>query len=207
MCRMTPREIANLCCRVLAVYALLQGIGLLPRSAALIWPFIQSRVSMNEAVLAALMGAAEPVLWLSAGAFLWRWSGLVAAWMVGTNLQDHRNEAESLPRKATAETVHLIAFSTVGLWLLVEVAPRFLGYLAQLITIRLQEGHWSSIDGAAWIGTFIEESLRLAIGLYLLFGASGLLRIVRSAKNFGLEEGEQPEYAARDKPPTPPQDS
>lgn len=134
---MTRREIANLCCRVLAIYALLVGLGLLPRALSLLWPFIQTRMSTNEAVLVAIASAAEPLIWIVSGLFLWRWSGLVAAWMVGTDLHNHRDEPESTPQRATAQVACAIAFSTVGLWILVDAAPRLLGHAANLITYRI----------------------------------------------------------------------
>lgn len=191
---MTRREIANLCCRVLAVYALLQGIARLPYALTLIWPFIQTTVSSTEAMISALMAVGEPLLWLTSGAFLWRWSGLVAAWMIGTDLHHDRNEPEPSPQPLTATIAHVIAFSTVGLWVLVDALPRTFGFVMQVIPLRGAPAE-ARIGSSGWvITTSIELLLRLAIGLYLLFGASGLVRMIRSVKNVGLLESERPEY-------------
>lgn len=194
---MSQREIANLCCRVLAVYALLQGFARIAYVASLLWPLFQTRASTTEAVFGAMMGASEPLLWLIAGGFLWRWSGLIAAWMVGTNLHDHRDEPDDQRRSASTEAVHLIAFSTVGLWVLVDAVPRMLGFFVHFAYARFHGHVVGTVDGGRWLESFIDDALRLAIGLYLLFGASGLLRIVRGTKNFGLEEREQPEFVTR----------
>ncbi len=195
---MTQREIANLCCRVLAVYALLQAFGRITYLASLLWPLFQTRTTTTEAVFGALIGASEPILWLMAGGFLWRWSGLIAAWMVGTDLHDHRDEPDNQRRTASAEAVHLIAFSTVGLWVLVDAVPRMLSFLVHFAYVRFHGQVTGAANGGMWLESFIDDALRLALGMYLLFGASGLLRIVRGTKNFGLEAREQPEFAARD---------
>lgn len=192
---MSRREIANLCCRVLAVYSLLVGLGLAPRALSLLWPFFQTRMSTTESVIVAIANTAEPLMWIASGLFLWRWSGLIAAWMIGTDLHDNANEPESTPQRATPAIACAIAFSTVGLWVLVDAGPRLLSHATTLITYRVQAGSFRELNGAEWAGTIVEELLRIAIGLYLLFGATGLVGLVRNAKNVGLMENERPEFA------------
>lgn len=45
----------------------------------------------------------------------------------------------------------------------------------------------------------VEEVVRIAIGLCLLFGAAGLVRITMQVKNFGLTPIEKPHDAQSEK--------
>jgi len=198
---MTGRQIANLCCRVLAVYALMCAIGSLSNALPAIVSAADPRFQRAETIARLIGFIGEPILYVGMALFLWRWSQLVAAWMVGHDLQDAANEPDVSPHRPSAAEIHAIAFSTLGLWLVGTSVPLLLAYLTQA---------WSYGDAlseepvqirAGWAAAFINETLRVALGVYLLFGASGLVALLRRARNFGLLETERPEYASSNASP------
>jgi hypothetical protein len=194
---MTKREIANLCCRVLAVYVLVQGVSEAPSVLVMIASFV-SREPMTMFVWLSIAYAVHPAMLIIGGIVLWRRSSIVAALMTGHDLQDEPDEPDVIRRRVTAAEAHGIAFSTMGLWLLVNSVPN-------LVTTAVGMAAFSQSDrpseleglGRSWgldtLGTIAET----IIGVYLLFGASGLVRLLRRARDFGLEERERPDYPER----------
>jgi hypothetical protein len=199
---MTKREVANLCCRVLAVYALIQAIqvggSMLSMVAQVIIGPFEPYVAGRYAV-AMIAPAGLTIL----AVLMWRKSGIIAAWMVGQDLQDEQHEPEAARSRATARDVHMIAFSVVGLWVLVEAVPGLTYYIAELFIVRADpssSNYFGSVMRSVG-GGLMQNILRIIIGLWLLFGASGLVDLLRRARNFGLEEHEQPGHVQRDDSP------
>jgi hypothetical protein len=194
---MTQREIANLCCRVLAVFVLVQGLREFPALAHFLLPLSEGFSYSTPAVIYRLMQAARPLVLCAAGLFLWKWSYVVAAWMAGHDLQDAPDEREIAPTAATRSEIHAIAFSTLGLWVLTQSVPLGLGYAAQIALVGWS-GRGTDDQNQWWTLAVIEVLVRTIIGLYLLFGASGLVNVLRRGRGVGLEKAQRPEYPAKD---------
>jgi hypothetical protein len=181
---MTPREIANLCCRLMAIYALFQGLAFLPSLAALIDPLTHPMDLSTAELFSRVLWAMHPAVMIAAAAFLWRWSPLVASWMVGHDIQDAVAEPESTRRKATLRDVHGVAFSVIGLWVLVHAAQDIAGHAFYLVYDD------PTVTGNRWVGVYGRIVVQLALGIWLLFGARGLVDLLHRARRVGLDAPE-----------------
>ncbi len=200
---MTRREIANLCCRVLAVYVLITGLSFVPSAIASIGIYSSGGMPVSMWLWYILMIVSYPALQIITGAWLWRKSNIVAAWMIEHDLQDSPDEPDLERRGPNAREMHAIAFSTIGLWLLVTSVPELISTGVAMVvysnqSMALPEGYAKS-----WGIESLAQVVETVLGSYLLLGASGIVKVLRGAKNFGLEECETPEYArGRDHAPS-----
>jgi hypothetical protein len=183
---MTKREIAKLCCRVLAVYATVLAISRLSYIAQLFAPYEDTTWSP---VFYRLLYAVEPVLLAIAAFFLWRWAGLVAAWMTGHDLHDHIDEAESAPTRASAIDVQAIIFSSLGVWLLIETIPYALSYISRFAYARSNDVR-AEAKSLYLMTEMIELVARLGLGVGLLFGGPTIAHWVNRMRNVGLEKNQ-----------------
>jgi hypothetical protein len=194
---MTKREIANLCCRVLAVYVLVQGVSEAPSVLAMI-ASVSFVNPMTMFVWLCIAYAMHPAMLIIGGIVLWRKSGVVAALMTGHDLQDEPDEPDVIRRRPTAAEAHAIAFSTLGLWLLLNSVPNLIT-TGVFMAAFSQSDPPSELEGYArgWGIDTLGPVAEMIIGIYLLFGASGLVRLLRKARDFGLEERERPDFSKR----------
>jgi len=179
---MTPRETANLCCRVLAIYALFQGLAYLPSIGMLIAPLAGDMNLSTGEMITQLMWALHPLGMVAIAAFLWRWSWLVASWMVGHNIQDAIAEPESVRRQATLRDVHGVAFSVIGLWLLVDSVRDIAEHAFYLVYSDPE------ITGGRWVAVYGRIVVQLGLGIWLLFGARGLVDLLHRVRRVGLDQ-------------------
>lgn len=200
---MTKREIANLCCRVLAVYALIQGIQVISEVMSLLGYVLGLPYGPSGLTLQYLTSAVGPALMFVFAILLWRKSGVVAAWMVGHDLQDEQHEPDAQRQLITAREMHMIAFSVLGLWVLVEAVPAILAVMSQFVMAEHDSASAPYRESVmqAYSRSLVDLICRVLVGLWLLFGASGLVDLLRRARNFGLEERERPDYPQRDAGP------
>ncbi|MCP3905557.1 MAG: hypothetical protein GY715_18175 [Planctomycetes bacterium] len=181
---MTAREIANLCCRVFAIYALFQGLVYLPSLGLIFDPVFGGTTSGFASSIARLLWSLHPVFMFAAAAFLWRWSWLVASWMVGHDIQDAVAEPESARQRATLAEIQAVAFSVIGLWLLVHVTVDLAEDAAYLVYTEAE------VADRGWIASYFRMAVQLALGIWLLFGARGLVRLLHRLRRVGLDQPE-----------------
>ena len=186
---MTKREIASLACKILAVYALLQ----LPQYVQGIY-FLLSGIFTGElwgedihrtqSLFWNLSTVFVPtVLYLVAGILLWRSSDALAGRMVS---DDQPPEGQST---ISGQAVSVIAFSIVGLVVLVHAIPRItsvLSYLAFQPTMEF-ESRWT----ANVISELIALGVQVILGAVLLVGGRALSQLVMRIRTAGLNNKDQ----------------
>jgi len=122
---MAKREIAGLCCKVLSIYALVQALIYMHDLWSFLSPFDHPDIKTPTVrAIGQMLYGLQPIMLLGLSMFLWRWSGLISAWMAGYDLQDHRDELEGGPKSANLIDVQAVVYSSLGLWLLIEALPR-----------------------------------------------------------------------------------
>jgi len=181
---MTKRDIGVLACRILAIYAWINTLHYLPTVLGLADPVFGETVWSDYETYFHLTSAAPFFLLIFAGWFLWKWAGLISSWMLGHTLHDHQFEPEVSPARFEAADLHVIAFSTLGAWFLLESLPLAASYLTQYFYARtlseLRTGHQIFT-----LSTFIDLSVRLLLGFALLFGSRGMVGALRRLR--GME--------------------
>ena len=185
---MTKRDVAILACRILAICAWLDAVAYVPAFFELADPIFNEDATWSMLDVFMQLNLALPlVLFSIAGAFLWKWSGLIAAWMVGHDLQDHQFEPESNPQRLEARDLHVIAFSTLGLYVLIDLIPTITYYANTYVYARPVVGDNRSFQ--SWLlSTAIEIGARLFLGIWLLFGARGFVALLRKLRTAGVIE-------------------
>ncbi len=171
---MTPRNVGILACRILGIYAWLQFVSGIPYLVGLAGPFATEFPWSNEELFSQIVWALHPVLFFVAGLFLWKRAGVIAAWMVGYDIQDDQFEPDADPKRIESSELHAIAFSTLGLWLVLDTIPRAVTYGTQLVFF---ESGSQSLDARNFhvFATVLELGLRLGVGVWLVFGSRGLV--------------------------------
>lgn len=185
---MNLRSVAVLACRVLAIVAIINmiqaGAFLLPLFYEAFHPTnggMESPIGYFpiEPWLALIYLAPLALLLILAG-FLWIRAEFVAAKIVG-----RRNE--NIAPVSSNQDAQQLTFSVLGAYVLTVALPR----LAQLSVRAWNVGSQDAIFRRDWTGfapnlvyTFIE----IAMGLYLLFGARGLVTLLANIRYLGRDE-------------------
>lgn len=187
---MTQRAIARLCCKVIAIYALIRAIELVPVFGLMLPSSASFGTSEWQTFVQAFFFAVPPVVLVAMSVFLWKHAGVVAAWISGHDLQDDPDEPDIKPTRANSHELQAVAFATLGLWAIINALPRLidLGFRAMIPP---------SSPGAVEFGLLsasrlVAISLQLAIGVWLLFGSRGLVQLLYKLRNVGLDETEHP---------------
>ena len=192
---MTRRELASLCVRLLAIITIINAIRVLGS----VIPFLVQ--SVNDLDLAGGNGffismifssAIGPGLLLVAGIFLWKKAGTIAAMITGQDLQDEPDEPDVIRIDARLFDVHAVAFSILGLWILLRVIP----LTARLVSTIAFSG--SPPSGVGWPEFFIRSAStgiltlvpQLILGIWLLLGARGLVSILHRLRGIVLQPNE-----------------
>jgi hypothetical protein len=194
---MTPRRIAILCFRVLAAYTMIVAVGRADQIAwALNFGFWGPRGGWM-AVITSLIGATVPILQFLVGLWLWKRAGVVAAWVVEHDLQDEPDEpdaADLAGEPITAASAEPIVLCSLGVWVLATTLPEALARLTQTVVTRQLFDTARSTQQYDWraLGQLVALLGKLIIGLWLIFGARGLVRLLVRARTLGLEKREDP---------------
>jgi hypothetical protein len=186
---MTKREIAALICKALGIYIFVNTLNLLP---LLFIPAINSMANAssgatsteNMARLASVISALPVVLNILASLFLWLGADNLAEHMV----KDTGQETDTVAQPVIGQEAQIVAFSALGLFTLLQVIPR-VGQIATNIYILWHQNAmfargFNSLTAPNIIGVLIQ----LVLGLWLLLGASGLVKLLQSFRTVGMDK-------------------
>lgn len=193
---MTQRQIARLACKLLAIYAIIDALKYVEYAAygfTSMSQYFEYNASFFVAAAIAI-SIAVPIIQIGAGIWLWRKAGVVAAMITGHSLQDEENEPDAMPKGAALEQVHAVALSIVGVWILVDSIPQILSWMVTLLMSASLAANSTESEVASrsvsW--DFVWLFARLSLGMWLLFGAPRLVRMLKSFIYVGLDDSERP---------------
>jgi hypothetical protein len=184
---MTKREVSELACKILALYYLVANLHVFlstPVSLGMtVWRAMRFG-ELDEAGIAMLFIAIATAFILLVVWFLWTRSWWIAKKMVPDDANYSR-----WPRFRVAD-VQVVAFSMVGLFTLVNgvqyLARSFGLYFGSLYADHYDR-HMSFLE---WV--ILDETLAsivgCALGLWLLLGSRGIVRLIRRFRRPELEE-------------------
>ncbi len=186
---MTQREIARLCCKVIAIYALIRAIESVP---ALGW-MMQGGASFGmiewQMYVQVFFFALPPVVLVAMSVFLWKHAGVAAAWISEHDLQDDPDEPDIKPTHANSQELQAVAFAALGLWAIINTLPRFIdmGFRALIPSSSPLAVEFGILSASRLVAI----SLQLVIGVWLLFGSRGLVQLLYKLRNVGLDENKR----------------
>ncbi|HVP73353.1 MAG TPA: hypothetical protein VMS30_06410 [Phycisphaerales bacterium] len=187
---MTYRQAATLACRVLAIWALFSAIELLAAPLQMVITIVQyisNGINVYSNYWYSLTSLIPLAVQIAAGIWLWRRAGVVAAWMTGDTLQDEPDEPDPTPQRVNMEQVQAVVLSSLGVWVLLQVVPRILSSIFDvLLTLIATRGQLARaggrVEGSIWIWSF-----QLLLGLWLIFGARGITHLLKRARREAIE--------------------
>ena len=190
---MTQREIARLCCKIIAIYALIRSIESVNGITSFLYmfPVLADGGSVGihwNVYVAVFLGALPPVVLAAVAVFFWRQSGNIAAWIIGQNLQNEPDETDPIPKRVGAQDLQVVAFATIGLWAIVSSISRFISSAAWGARNYLSSSEESSLF--IIISHLASPLILLILGIWLLFSARGFVRLLYKLRNVGLDENE-----------------
>jgi hypothetical protein len=173
---MTNAQIVGLGVRLfaiwLAIYVVRQTPGLV---------FIDSRDVPGSGLVIVTIAVAVVLLFICVA--LWRLPLVVAQRLIPQPTLDQ-------PSRLPVEQLQTAAFCLLGLWLLTEALPHAV-YVAMIVYHSSKSN--ASVSLSPWeYATTVQVLAELIIGLWLLFGARGLLGILRWARHAGTTEPSNP---------------
>jgi len=173
---MTPITFAKIAIKLVAVYLMAQGIMQVPSIVTL---FQFSTTPMDENVQVVFVLVSAIFMPLIAGIVLWVISNWLSRRIVAGVPQDE-SANNSLP------DIQAVAISTVGLIVVVLSLPQLISLAVQLF------GHTSILNdekifSTAILSSFVASCVKVVLGLALVLGASGWVRLLYKIRGLGLK--------------------
>ena len=167
---MNKEEMVGLAVRLFAVYLAITTLANLGSLIAF------SKMGATQEVS---FGFLAPAVGIPVGVAisLWLWPLSVARKLLPENKDETPEESH-----ATLAEYQAVAFSVLGMWLLVEYLPTLFYWFGYAFYLN---GHPGESFTAKDYGKAISTVFGLVIGLWLLFGARGIVGLVRYARSAG----------------------
>jgi len=191
---MTRREIAALCCRVLALIVVAWALTYFAHLLVLLNTAIASSTPTGYPENAfwgvKISGSLGCALLLFAMALGWQ-AETISRWMASDD------PAHVTGPELSADALMTVACTGVGLYAVTRTLPTFFRLVAILASSQSTLGEiWAD---NAWKISFGADGLLLAWGVWLVLGGRGLARIVKWARSAGKDQ--QPANSGNPSPP------
>lgn len=170
---MSKREIASLAIKLMGVFILLKGISYVPYMISNIATAarLPSGGWIGDAAWAVFL-AAIPLAWALVVIIF---SGKIAEWLIKSD-DDKPIQAQSA---ITKDDVMLVAFTCIGLYLIVVGFPDLIIRISQfLIVNRAGGGYYADSTGRAYrLMLLLAPVAQIAIGIWLFAGSNGIVKL------------------------------
>ena len=197
---MNLRALAALSCRFLALFT---AISLIQSSSVFVSFFasaLDARQSATITLPMALLQLAPVAGLILVALLLWTQADFIGARMVGEN-------DESLVSAPTEERWQALAFSVVGLFVLTRALPQLATQIAILLAANSSTSNpYTDVftrQSSFYAGIWISLAIEIALGLWLLFGARGLVFLLANIRNFGRDREVRQEIESDEVPKRP----
>ena len=176
---MTKRETAVLACRLCSIYGIFMFIswaGIMIQGG---WSMFNLRPgSSGKEFLLFIIFVTPVILLLLFSIWIWR----KADWLAGKMLPGA--EVSTGESVLTASDLQVVAFSVVGLIAIVQALPQ-ISSLVMEYKFRTEVSEGGQFPGGGFDRQVVFGSVKLLVGLGLLFGARGLAGILHSVRSAG----------------------
>lgn len=183
---MSKKEIANLACKLLAIYTIVNGLtgglsGLASVAAILANSQGRNGPSPTEVIL---MSFGPYLMFIVIGIFLWSFSHRISDF-IGN--EKHSAKVGSSNKKAVKE-VEAIAFSVLGLFFVGSALPKAVSPIISLLTLNSFTAPGLNPQILPTIGKLLEVIVHLAFGMWLLLGTHGLVNAMKKLRKAGVQQ-------------------
>lgn len=184
---MTKREIAAMACKILSVYAVISGVGSMQYNLGFLisqWSF-RSSPAGAPLMLSSVVSFVPLTLQMLFGALLWVFSDALAVLMAGDD------NGPVVAPAVTGGELYAIALSCLGVLMMAEAAPRIGGYIFQLL-INNYSVSTPLFGRSAAVSGLLTAPIQLLVGLALVMGNRGRIRLMQAAKHIGRDRAPVP---------------
>ncbi|RUS45033.1 hypothetical protein [Cohnella sp. AR92] len=192
---MKIKDLAFVLVRILALYAIVQGVGQLANLFQLLYfQNIAGIFTSLSAGLFILTFVACALVYFLAGWLLWSQSGKLVRYMTrGMDAADSPQEDNS--NSVALKEWYTLGLTLVGIVLAAWNIPSLIGHIVQLIQYAADEvpSAFASARRQTWI-QIVADVLKLAIALVLIFRADGIAGLVRRIRELGAKGEQQTEW-------------
>lgn len=168
-------KIAFLACRITSVYFLANWLGALGSIVSTLFYFPTNM----QAVLGSMVSMVFPV---AIGVLLWIYSDKLAGFMVKP--QDVQ-ETEMISASFDLETVQILAFTIIGVFLIVKAIPSLVSALTVCVILPQHS------VGQVWLQTIsqlVDSVIQIILGLWLVLGSKGVVNFIKKIRTIGVSD-------------------
>jgi hypothetical protein len=183
---MTQRQTAVLICKGFGTYAFITSLNFLPSGILMLLGEVFKRRMGQVSSLSPLFALANllpPILLLVGGLVLWTNANQIARAMAPAD-----DEQASTSLAGAGSQAQVVVFSALGLWTLLQVAPRFGQILVKLFIFSRQDMMMRNDYTGMTANDIVPLLIQFGLGCWLLFGAAGLVRSLGSFRTVERDE-------------------
>lgn len=146
---------------------------------------------MGTGIVAAtfILTALPSTLLFASGIILWLYAGKLANYLVPDKEPD--KDPPSGDPQIRVEDIQAAAFSLVGLFILVDAAPKLIQILLNIILFsKLQHAIPSEWVNITTITRIAELVIQLVLGFWLFFGSRGIVGLLRRLRETDVKDSD-----------------
>ncbi|MEW6276602.1 MAG: hypothetical protein AB1556_16015 [Bacillota bacterium] len=181
---MTSKDIARLSCKLFSIYTLINAIKSLNYFVVL--P-LQGKSGTGMIATTLILTALPSTLLFASGIILWLYAGKLANYLVPDKMPD--KDPPSGGSQIRVEDIQAVAFSVVGIFILVDAAPKLIQIVFNIILLsKLQHaipGDWVNFTT---ITRIVELVIQLILGFWLFFGSRGIVGLLKRLREAGVKD-------------------
>lgn len=181
---MNEKSIANIACKVLAIYVIILGIKNISYLLSIsLFPYISQGFNKSTIIQMIFVSILPSIIYITMGLVLWFKSIKISNYMI------HDNE-DILIEKSKLDVIELqtVAFSVVGLVILVNLIPDFFRLLSKLLYFKSGYIPKESVEQLEIKISIIEIIIRFIVGLLLLLKSRGVVGFIKNMQKAGVKD-------------------
>lgn len=181
---MNYRNIAKLACQIMAIYYFILSINMIP-SFIVTLVYFHDRINDMGQQISSYLAMSGPML--IASIILWVFADKISKLMAGDSLESTENISLDLKNKT------VLAFVIMGMFILTRSIPDLTRLLSQFMIMN--SGQMVNSESKAYIDyltRIIADIVQILMGLWLLLGSRGIVKVLQGFRDFGKENIEVP---------------
>lgn len=177
---MANKDIARLSCKLFSIYTLINAIKSLNYFVVL--P-LEGKSGTGMIATTLILTALPSTLLFASGIILWLYADKLANYLVPDKdlpLEDPQIRVED---------IQAAAFSVVGIFILVDAAPKLIQIVFNIILLsKLQHAIPSEWVNLTTITRIVELVIQLVLGFWLFFGSRGIVGLLKRLREAGVKD-------------------
>ena len=171
---MTKRDIAILSLKLMAIYAIFLAIKNSGYIISFLGEVLKGNLSFISSCVAIVASVVPFIFYCFCAFLLWKYSDALAVGI--TRDMDTQDSSCAISKT----DVQLIAFSIIGLYVLVSGVPNMIAHLVQLVDLYISQSKTGIMPTRQLSGLwsyFIADMFQIVFGLWLFISPSALVRL------------------------------